>query len=108
MTKQQIISDKLIQAFSPSHFELLNESFMHNVPKGSESHFKAVIVSDAFAALRMVQRHQLVYQAMGATMKDIHALALHTFTQAEWQEKGEAAASPQCHGGEQRKVISQP
>ena len=100
MKKEKLISDLLQQAFEPSHFDLVNESFMHNVPEGSESHFKAVIVSDHFSGKRLVQRHQSVYAAMGNMMKEIHALALHTFTAEEWKEKGEAEASPKCRGGE--------
>jgi BolA family transcriptional regulator, general stress-responsive regulator len=101
MSKQyQKISELLNEGFQPSHFELVNESFMHNVPKGSESHFKAVIVSEAFEGKRLVQRHQLVYAAMGEVMKEIHALALHTFTAKEWQERAKAEDSPKCKGGE--------
>ena len=47
MSTQDIITQKL-QALSPEHLEVINESHMHNVPEGSESHFKVVIVSDAF------------------------------------------------------------
>jgi BolA protein len=100
MTKQAQISQILEEAFVPSHFELVNESFMHNVPEGSESHFKAVIVSNYFNGKGLVQRHQAVYGAMGGMMKEIHALALHTFTETEWVEKGEAEDSPKCRGGE--------
>ncbi len=100
MSVEQEISQCLQEAFKPSHFELENESYMHNVPEGSESHFKAVIVSEDFTGKRLVQRHQMVYGTMGELMKRIHALALHTFTEAEWKELGEAAASPLCRGGE--------
>lgn len=34
-----------LQKLSPSHLEVVNESYMHNVPKGSESHFKVLVVS---------------------------------------------------------------
>lgn len=40
---------KLEDALSPKHMEILNESYMHNVPKGSETHFKVLIVSDKFS-----------------------------------------------------------
>lgn len=90
----------LKEAFTPEHLELLNESYMHNVPDGSESHFKVVIVSDVFEGKRLVQRHQQVYAAIGDLMKQIHALALHTFTPVEWAERAEAADSPKCRGGE--------
>lgn len=100
MLVQNQIDTCLKAAFTPEHLELLNESHMHNVPEGSESHFKAVIVSEDFEGKRLVQRHQQVYAAMGDLMKQIHALALHTFTPTEWAERGEAADSPKCRGGE--------
>jgi len=43
------ITDKLKKAFQPlTHLQVLNESYMHNVPKGSETHFKVVVVSNTF------------------------------------------------------------
>jgi stress-induced morphogen len=45
-------------------------------------HFEALIVSAAFAGKNLVQQHQMVYQALGANMRDavIHALSLRTLT----------------------------
>ena len=61
-----------------------------------ESHFKTVIVSQAFAGLRPVQRHQKVYAAAGDLLaKDkIHALAIHAFLPEEWA--GQDTTSPAC------------
>ncbi|KAG1450350.1 hypothetical protein G6F57_016424 [Rhizopus arrhizus] len=43
--------------------------------QGDGSHFDAVIVSTAFEGKRLIQRHQLVYAALGDRMKaEIHAL----------------------------------
>lgn len=42
------IRKKLVNSLNPSHIEVINESYMHNVPKGSETHFKVVVVSDTF------------------------------------------------------------
>jgi stress-induced morphogen len=39
------IREKLAAAFQPFHLDVLNESYMHNVPKGSETHFKVSICS---------------------------------------------------------------
>jgi len=50
MTIQDNIAKKLNDAFSPEHLEVINESYMHNVPEGSESHFKITIVCDEFKA----------------------------------------------------------
>ena len=48
MTIQQRIETKLKETLAPSHLEVINESHMHNVPKGSETHFKVVVVSGRF------------------------------------------------------------
>ena len=49
------IESKLRDALAPLHLEVVNESSMHNVPRGSEAHFKVVVVSERFA--RFVERH---------------------------------------------------
>ncbi|HUE09849.1 MAG TPA: BolA/IbaG family iron-sulfur metabolism protein [Steroidobacteraceae bacterium] len=48
-------------------------------------HFEAVVIAAAFAGKRPVQRHQLVYAALGPAMgNEIHALALQVFTPEEY------------------------
>ena len=48
-------------------------------------HFSAEVVSSAFNGVMRVQQHRLVYQALGEHMyKDIHALALKTYTPEQW------------------------
>ncbi len=97
---QQTITSKLEKALSPEHLEVINESHMHNVPEGSESHFKVVIVSDGFKHKMLLARHRLVNKVLEEELKgSIHALALHTMTMEEWFEKGKAAESPPCEGG---------
>jgi len=97
---QQTIISKLEKALSPEHLEVIDESHMHNVPDGSESHFKVVIVSDNFKDKLPVARHRLVNKALEEELKrEIHALALHTLTMEEWFEKGKAPESPPCEGG---------
>lgn len=100
MTVQSTIQQKLQSAFAPNHLEVINESFMHSVPPGSETHFKVVVVSDAFDGKRSVARHQAVYKALADEVAGpVHALAIHTYTGAEWNDVTAAPASPQCHGG---------
>lgn len=100
MSMQQTIIEKLTEALSPEHLEVINESHMHNVPEGSESHFKVVVVSDAFRDKMLIARHRLVNKALEHELANgIHALALHTMTMEEWFEKGNAPASPPCLGG---------
>ncbi|HUG78258.1 MAG TPA: BolA family protein [Burkholderiales bacterium] len=53
---------------------------------GDGRHFQALIVSGEFTGRGRVQRHQLVYAALGERMKDeIHALSLTTLTPEEWK-----------------------
>ncbi len=98
MNKQEIITEKLNQAFSPEHLEVINESHMHSGPN-NESHFKVVIVSDEFKEKMLIARHRLVNKVLEDDLKDIHALALHTMTMEEWLKKGGAPESPPCAGG---------
>ncbi len=43
---QEVIETKLHNAFQPDYLKVLNESYMHNVAPGSESHFKVIVVSE--------------------------------------------------------------
>ncbi len=56
---------------------------------GDGRHFQAVIVSREFEGRSRVQRHQLVYRALGDRMREeIHALSMQTLTPAEWKPGG--------------------
>ena len=47
-TVQETIEKKVRESLDPVHLEVINESHMHSVPPGSESHFKVVVVSSKF------------------------------------------------------------
>jgi acid stress-induced BolA-like protein IbaG/YrbA len=56
---------------------------------GDGQHFQALVVSDEFAGRGRVQRHQLVYAALGERMREeIHALSMRTLTPQEWKAGG--------------------
>ena len=56
---------------------------------GDGEHFQALIVSRRFEGRNRVQRHQLVYQALGDRMREeIHALSMRTLTPEEWKAGG--------------------
>lgn len=100
MEIQKCIEGKLASAFAVEHMEVRNESDMHNVPPGSESHFKVVLVSESFTGKLPVKRHQMIYQVLSEELKgDVHALALHTYTPDEWQHIEQTPKSPNCKGG---------
>ena len=97
---QQRIEDKLKTALDPSHLEVINESHMHSVAPGSETHFKVVVVSSKFEGLSPVKRHQLVYGVLQEQLrkkpKGIHALAITSRTPSEWSASPIANESPEC------------
>jgi len=103
MTTHETIERQLRETFAPDVLEVHNESHTHNVPRGSETHFKVVVVSRAFDGLSRVDRHRLVHQALAEVLKGgVHALAITSRTPAEWAtaEGAVVAASPPCLGGD--------
>jgi BolA protein len=100
MTIAEQIETKLRAQLAPEHLEVINESHMHSVPKGSETHFKVVVVSERFDGLSPVKRHQLVYGTLADELKGgVHALAITSRSPSEWALLPEANTSPKCHGG---------
>ena len=102
---QKSITNKLAAALNPLHLEVVNESHMHSVPANSETHFKLVIVAEAFSTKRKVARQQSVYQLLAEELAGpVHALAMHTYTPEEWQNRAAPApASPNCLGGSKKE-----
>tara|TARA_Y100000590_G_C15385160_1_gene887929 strand:+ start:380 stop:682 length:303 start_codon:yes stop_codon:yes gene_type:complete len=94
--RENTIKNLLLSEFSPSVLKIVNESYMHNVPEGSESHFKLVIVSDEFKNLSNVKRHQEVYKVLSEVMKSIHALSIHSFDNEEYKNNPMILDSPNC------------
>jgi BolA family transcriptional regulator, general stress-responsive regulator len=77
----QVLKAKLVAAFSPSHFELIDESNQHHGHSGAhpsgESHFRVKIASDAFQGKSRVQQHRLINEVVAAELKArVHALAI--------------------------------
>jgi BolA protein len=101
MSMQQTIETKITQGLHPLHLEVLDESPMHNVPAGSESHFKLVVVTESFAGKSLLARHRLVNGLLAAELQgSLHALSIHTLTPEEWFDKGGSVPeSPPCLGG---------
>lgn len=96
MSLEQQLIERLHQ-LNPIHLDVINESAGHGgYFPGKESHFKVVIVSEAFSGLRLVQRHQKIYAEAGDLLSpgNIHALAIHAYLPSEWQ--GRAPESPEC------------
>ena len=101
MSIENTIQQKLQASLAPAHLEVINESHMHSVPAKSETHFKIVIVSEAFSGESLIKRHRAVNTLLAEELSGgVHALGLHTMTPAEWEKKhGAVADSPKCLGG---------
>lgn len=98
MNVQKTIEAKLAEGLNPQHLEVVNESDRHNVPPGSESHFKVVLVSEAFEGKSLVSQHRMVYSLLAEELENrVHALALHTYSPSSWNVA--PPQSPECLGG---------
>jgi stress-induced morphogen len=98
---EQRIEEKLRSSFHPSVLQVKNESGSHSVPAGSETHFKVVVVAESFRGRSLVERHRLVYEALGDEIRrGVHALSIVSRTPDEWERDGQPVpASPPCLGG---------
>lgn len=98
MNAKKSIETKLVAQLDPEYLQVDNESASHNVPPGSETHFKVVVVAADFEGKKPVARHQQVYRLLGHELKNgVHALALHLFSPTEWAQAAEKSlVSPPC------------
>jgi len=54
---------------------------------GTKDHFSAIVISDSFEGLSLVEQHQTVYKAVGDHLtKEIHALQLNTYSPTQWAQ----------------------
>ena len=89
MNEQRIalIRTKLNDAFTPQRLDIVDESHQHAGHEGARSgggHFNVMIVADAFAGQTPLQRHRMIYTALGEELKQaIHALSIKAYTPTE-------------------------
>lgn len=81
MNIEESIRSKILQAFAPEHFELINESAKHKGHAGydgsGQTHFKLIVVSNKFSGLSRVERQRLVNSALEEEfLGGLHALSL--------------------------------
>lgn len=100
MSRKQRIEDRIRGTLNPVHMDIVDESYMHSVPAGAESHYKVLVVSERFAEEALVDRHRRLNELLKDEFSDgLHALSLHTWTPEEWAERGGIPESPPCRGG---------
>lgn len=98
------VYDEILAKLTPLNalwLDLQNESHNHGgYVQGKESHFKLTVVSQEFANVSKIARHQRVYALLAPLLKaqggSIHALALHLYDPDEWT--GIIPQSPDCAG----------
>ncbi|XP_053330294.1 bolA-like protein 1 [Spea bombifrons] len=97
---EKSIRSKLSESLQPCYLEVNNESYMHAVPKGSETHFKVVVVSEMFNGKTLIQRHRLVNELLKEELAgSVHALSIQAKTPQQWEENPTVSKSPACMGG---------
>jgi len=91
LSEQRItrIEAALRAELAPVHLEIEDESHRHRGHAGAadgRGHFRVHVVSESFAGKGRLQRHRMVYAALGDQLEsDIHALAVNAQTPQEWQ-----------------------
>ncbi len=88
MSLQSRMREKLMLALNPTRLDIVNESHQHaghsSSPETGESHFRVLIVSDAFASKSRVERHRIVNDVLRDELRDgVHALAIKALAPGE-------------------------
>jgi BolA protein len=88
MSRVAEIEQKLRAALQPTRLEIEDESHKHAGHAGAREsgggHFNVIIVSAAFVGKSLLQRHRLIYDALGETMRrEIHALSIQALAPDE-------------------------
>lgn len=81
------IQARLEAEFTPSHLQVKDQSHLHAGHAGARDgmgHFEVTIVANAFEGKSRIDRHRLVYAALGPMMQtDIHALKINAYSPDE-------------------------
>ena len=82
---QRLLSD----AFSPTELLVKDQSRLHAGHAGAQEgkgHFEVIVVTDAFHGRTQIERHRMIFDALGTFMdSDIHALSIQAYTLEERQ-----------------------
>ena len=88
MSIEQSMREKLMVALEPRRLDVINESHLHaghrSSPGTGESHFRILVVSDAFSGKSRVARHRLVNETLADELSGrVHALAIAAYAPDE-------------------------
>jgi len=83
-----LIKEKLTTVLTPTHLDIIDESHKHAGHAGAQAgggHFLVTIVSPQFTGKSLIERHRMVYAAVGELMNTvIHALSINAQTPDEF------------------------
>jgi BolA protein len=88
MSVEAAIREKLMQVLQPTRLDVVNESHLHaghrTSPGTGESHFRVLVVSQAFAGKSRIDRHRMINDTLAAELKGkVHALAIKAYAPGE-------------------------
>ena len=84
------VKNRLINNLESAKVEIIDQSQQHagHGDPNKGSHFNAIIVSDEYEGLNLIQRHKKIYQILGEDMGTrIHAFSMKTYTHIELNQK---------------------
>ena len=85
--RRKEIFKRLEKAFEPETLGVEDESYMHKGHEGAKdgrSHFRVLIISEAFEGKNLIDRHRMIYRVLDEMMRiDIHALAIDAWAPDE-------------------------
>jgi BolA protein len=100
MTTQDKIEAKIIETFAPSRLRVDNDSKRHAGP-ATDSHFRLIIIAEAFEGQRSLQRQRLVYACLADELAgSVHALQMKCLTPSEYNaaDGDVTLKAPPCAG----------
>lgn len=92
MRISELIKQKLEEGLSPTHLEIINESHLHEGHAGDDgsgqTHFKLIVVSNAFGECSRIQRQRQVNTLINDLFSQgLHAVSMRTYTPQEYQKQ---------------------
>lgn len=81
-----MIKDRLNQSLNPASIDVIDDSHKHagHASARGGGHFTVTVIADGFAGKSLIQRHRMIYDAIGDGMeKEIHALSINARTPDE-------------------------
>ena len=90
MNIEEVIRKHLENHLDMAHLDIKDRTgkHVHHEQFTGGHHLSAIIVSDTFESMGLLDRHQLVYNALGKMIKnEIHAFSMETYTPKEWGER---------------------